>query len=99
VVEIHEKYNVTKLEFAAEYLPPPTRIADGFTAYVAWYRESAKEEWQRIGGLEYDEDTREAVLLGSVPATAFDFAVTAEPKPTVVSPSSDVVFAQRVQRP
>ena len=97
VADIKEKSNVTKVEFNAEHLPPPTRVAEGSTTYMAWYRESSHQAWQRIGGLDYDDGSRKAALLGSVPATAFDFEVTVEAEPTVASPSSDVVFAQRVQ--
>lgn len=97
VADIKAKNNVTNVDFSAEHLPPPTRIAEGSTTYMAWYRESSHQAWQRIGGLDYDEDSRKAALLGSVPATAFDFAVTVESESTVASPSPDVVFAQRVQ--
>lgn len=97
IADIKNQRNVTNVEFSAQYLPPPTRIVEGSKTYMAWYRENAQHTWQRIGGLDYDEDSREAALLGSVPATAFDFAVTVESELNVASPSSEVVFAQRVQ--
>lgn len=41
----------TKLEISAENLPPPGRVSDGMTVYVAWYRKDSSDKWQRMAGL------------------------------------------------
>lgn len=97
IADIKEQMGSTQIEFTASNLPPPGRVVQGARLYVAWFREDSKASWKRIGGLDYDDGDREGRLMGSVSAIAFDFAVTAEAAPDSVSPSADVVFAQRVK--
>jgi hypothetical protein len=96
VAAVHEEQHQTELEFEAKNLAPPERVSEGATAFVAWSRKSPDSVWARMGGLEYDSDSREAQLKGTVAETAFDFEITAEKSDGPASPSADVVFNQRV---
>ena len=96
VAAVHEDQHQTELEFEAKNLAPPDRVTEGATSYVAWSRKSSDAVWARMGGLQYDKDSREASLTGTVAETAFDFEVTAEKADGPASPSGDVVFTQRV---
>lgn len=93
---VHEDQHQTELVFEAKELPPPGRVSEGATDYVAWSRKSSDAVWARLGALQYDSDDREATLKGSVAEIAFDFEVTAEKTDGPASPSPDVVFNQRV---
>lgn len=95
--QVKKKQGQTMLELKAENLIPPERVHAGRAQYIAWYRSDARDEWNRIGTLEYDEDERQAKLAGSVPETAFDLQVSAEPAIPPNSPSSQVLFSQRVE--
>ncbi|HYO94478.1 MAG TPA: hypothetical protein VER33_08190 [Polyangiaceae bacterium] len=98
VADVREDQKVTQLEVSAENLPPPARISEGSEAYAVWYRKDVNAQWTRIGNLEYDADDREGKLVGSVPELAFDVEITAEPQGDPASPSSHVVFSQRVAK-
>ena len=77
-------------------LPPPDRVSGGATDYVAWSRKNSSAQWNRLGSLKYEAGDRGGIMKGSVSETSFNFAVTAEKAALAVSPSSDVVFQQRV---
>jgi len=96
VARVHEESASTQIQLTAENLAPPERVGGGAKAYVAWYRKDSHAKWQRISGLKYDEGSRKAKLEASAPETSFDFEVSAEADPAVESPSSDIVFHQRV---
>ena len=93
---IHEAQNQTELELEVKNLPPPHRIAEGGTDYVAWSRKNSDAVWTRVGAIKYEEGDRGGKMKGSVAETAFDFEVTAEKGAVAASPSADVVFQQRV---
>jgi hypothetical protein len=96
VADVNETQRQTQLEVEIENLAPAERVASGATSYVAWYRPSSKANWSRIGGVQLDADSRAGKLVGSVPETAFDFSVSAESTDAPASPSTDIVFAQRI---
>ncbi len=98
VADVHEAQNQTELEVEISNLAPPARISEGSSNYVAWFRKSSETVWARIGGINYDTDSRDGKLKGTVPEQAFDFEVTAEKSEAPASPSSDVVFSQRVAK-
>src|SRR5689334_2595084 len=70
--------HLSLVQLTVSKLRPPAEIADGATAYVAWYRRNAKSTWKRIAALEYDERAQTGTLKASTPEVAFDFEVSAE---------------------
>ncbi|HTV21341.1 MAG TPA: hypothetical protein VMG12_21790 [Polyangiaceae bacterium] len=94
--DVREDQHQTELRLEIENLPPADRVEAGDEHYVAWYRRDAKETWKRIAGLEYEGDSREAVLQTAVPETSFELWVTTEKDLDVVSPSPSIVFEQRI---
>ena len=98
VADVSADQAQTRLEMDVANLPPPERVAEKATTYIAWYRKDSKSTWSRVGGLKYDASDREGKLSGSVPETAFDLTLTAEASGEPASPSPDVVVAQRVEK-
>jgi len=92
----HAAQHLTNLELSVKELAPPGRVADGAQHYVAWFRKNSDTQWSRIGALDYETDARKGKLTGSVPELAFDFEVSAEDSRAPVSPSANIVLAQRV---
>lgn len=88
----------TEIDIRAAHLPPPTRVADKAVTYVIWQRKDSNQTWSRVGALSYDEEKLEGSFSGTIPEVAFDLSINAEKRVDVVSPSADVVFAQRVSR-
>jgi len=63
-----------------------------------WYRKSSGSQWQKLGSLAYDTDTRQAELLDvTVAETTFELIVSVESGDAVVSPSSVIVVSQPVE--
>lgn len=96
IATVHEAQHQTEVELEVKNLPPPDRITEGATDYVAWSRKNTSAQWTRLGSLKYESSDRGGMMKGSVPETSFDFALTAEKAALAASPSSDVVFEQRV---
>ena len=96
IAKVNDSTHHTEFELEVRNLPPPDRVMEGATDYVAWQRKSSSAVWARLGSLQYDSSDREGELKGSVPETSFDFQITAEKMALAASPSSDVVFSQRV---
>jgi hypothetical protein len=94
--KVSEDQHQTQLELEIDNLPPAERIDPESQHYVVWYRHDSSDTWNRIAGLDYEADSREAELHTAVPETSFDLWVTAEKDLDVASPSSNVVFEQRV---
>jgi len=94
--EVSEQQGQTQLTVAIKNLAPPDRVAPSSQHYVAWYRRGPDAIWTRVAALAYEEDTREATLVGSVPEKEFELEITAEPAVDVASPSPNVVFAQGI---
>lgn len=90
--------HLTTVQLTIAKLRPPAEVADGATAYVAWYRENAKKEWKRIAAIEYDAHARTGELNASTPEVAFDFEVSAETSDDVDAPSDALLFTQRVEK-
>jgi hypothetical protein len=98
VADVAADQGQTRLEMDITNLPPPGRINEKATAYLAWYRKDSSATWSRVGGLKYDEGDREGKISGSVPELAFDLSVTAENNDSPASPSPDVIVSQRVEK-
>jgi hypothetical protein len=96
IAKVHEAQHQTEVELEVKNLPPPERVIEGGTDYVAWSRKNADAIWNRVGSLKYEPSNREASLNGSVAEIAFEFRVTAEKASLPASPSDNVVFQQRV---
>jgi len=97
VADVSAEQGQTRLDLEITNLPPPGRVTEKATVYVAWYRKNPSAVWSRIGGLKYDDGDREGKIGGSVPEVAFDLSVTAETDDTPASPSPDVIVSQRVE--
>lgn len=96
--KIQRATHLTSIDLTMADLPPPGEVQDGATAYVAWYRASAKEEWKRIAPILYDEHARTGELHASAPEVAFDFEVSAEASDDADAPSEALLFTQRVEK-
>lgn len=96
VAKVNESQHQTTFELEVKNLPPPDRVSEGATDYVAWSRKNASAVWSRLGSLKYESGDRGGSMTGSVPETSFDFEMTAEKAALAASPSSDVVFTQHV---
>jgi hypothetical protein len=96
VATVNESQHQTTFELEVKNLPPPDRVAEGATDYVAWSRKNSSATWARLGSLKYESGDRGGSMSGSVPETAFDFQMSAEKAALAASPSTDVVFSQRV---
>jgi hypothetical protein len=97
VADVSAAQGQTRLDIDVTNLPPPGRVSEKATTYLAWYRKNSSATWSRVGGLKYDEGDREGKISGSVPEVAFDLTVTAEETEGPASPSPDVIIAQRVE--
>lgn len=98
IADVRENEQQTQLNVEIVNLPPPERVDQAATQYVAWYRKDSSQVWSRIAVLAYEAETREAKLASAVPATNFELEITAEAGPDVGSPSPTVVFSQLVAR-
>ncbi len=76
-------------------LPPPARLGDEYTTYVAWAKPREGEP-VAVGALDYAGDARRGTLSGTAPFRRFTFLVTAESSATPAAPSSLVVAEHRV---
>lgn len=56
VADVKKDQNQTLLEVEVKNLPPPERVADGSSAFVAWYRKGSSAQWARLASLKYDKD-------------------------------------------
>ena len=98
VADVRDNEHQTQLTVEIVNLPPPERVDQAATQYVAWYRKDSAQVWSRIAVLAYETDSREASLTSAVPATNFELEITAEAGPDVASPSPTVVFSQLVAK-
>ena len=78
-----------------EHLTPPSRLGDGLTTFVLWFR-NEQGRATMASRLEYEEDSRSARATATTFMTEFDVLVTAERSETVAEPSDNVIFRQRV---
>ena len=94
----NEDTKTTRLSLEVSFLQPPADLAPGGTGFVVWYRKSSGSQWQKLGSLAYDTDTRQAELLDvTVAETAFELIVSVESGDAAVSPSSVIVVSQPVE--
>lgn len=88
---------LTQLSISAENLPPPERVLAGSSAYIVWARQDANSDWLRIAKLDYDAKTREGkVEVATVPLTGFELTISAEQQDKPKSPSTTIVFTQKI---
>jgi hypothetical protein len=88
---------LTQLSISTENLPPPERVLPGSTSYVVWARQDSNSEWLRIAKLNYDPNSRKGgVESASVPLTGFELAISAEQTDKPKSPSTTIVFSQKI---
>jgi hypothetical protein len=88
---------LTQISIKAEHLAPPERLLAGSTAYIVWARKDSNNEWIRIAKLDYDAEARKgAVDVATVPLTGFELAISAEQQDMPKSPSTSIVFTQKI---
>lgn len=88
---------LTQIAIKAEHLAPPERLLAGTTAYVVWARQDANGDWYRIAKLDYDANGRKGeVQVATVPLTGFELAISAEKEDMPKSPSTTIVFTQKI---
>jgi hypothetical protein len=96
--EVKKDQGHTKLEFKAENLSPPERIVPGAQNYVIWARRNADQQWTRLGALDYSQGSRKGKFEATYADIKFELVITAEKGNHPPTPSTDVLFAQRVQK-
>lgn len=88
---------LTQISIKAEHLAPPERLLPGSTVYVVWARKDANGDWIRIAKLDYSPDSRKgAVDTATVPLTGFELAISAEQQAMPKSPSTTIIFTQKI---
>lgn len=88
---------LTQIAIKAEHLAPPERLLPGSTAYVVWARQDASGDWLRIAKVDYDPGSRKGVVeIATVPLTGFELAISAEKEDMPKSPSTTIVFTQKI---
>ena len=98
VAELKKDQGHTKLELKGENLTPPERIVPGGQNFVIWARRNADTQWTRLGALEYSKGSRKGKFEATYADIKFEVVVTAERGNHPPQPSTDVVFAQRVEK-
>ncbi len=88
--------NLTQISIKAEHLAPPERLLPGSNVYIVWARQG-DSEWIRIAKLNYSPDSRTgAVDTATVPLTGFELAISAENQPMPKTPSTTIIFSQKI---
>lgn len=88
---------LTQISIKTEHLAPPERLLPGSTAYVVWARTDSSDEWIRIAKLDYDASSRKGgVEVATVPLTGFELAISAEKQDMPKSPSTTIIFTQKI---
>jgi hypothetical protein len=88
---------LTQISIKTEHLAPPERLLPGSTAYIVWARTDSSDEWIRIAKLDYDAAGRKGgVEVATVPLTGFELAISAEKQDMPKSPSTTIVFTQKI---
>jgi hypothetical protein len=88
---------LTQISIKAEHLAPPERLLAGSTAYIVWARKDSNNEWIRIAKLDYDAESRKGTVdVATVPLTGFELAISAEQQDMPKSPSTSIVFTQKI---
>jgi hypothetical protein len=88
---------LTQITIKTEHLAPPERLLPGSTAYVVWARKDSSSDWIRIAKLDYDASSRQGgVEIATVPLTGFELAISAEQQDAPPSPSTTLVFTQKI---
>ena len=88
---------LTQISIKAEHLAPPERLLAGSTAYVVWARQDANGDWLRVAKVDYDPSSRKGVVeVATVPLTGFELAISAEKEDAPKSPSTTIIFSQKI---
>jgi len=88
---------LTQLSIKVEHLAPPERLLAGSTSYIVWARRDSNSEWLRIAKLDYDPSSRKGTVdVATVPLTGFELAISAEQQDMPKSPSTTLVFTQKI---
>lgn len=99
VANVEEAEHHTRVTIKVEHLAPPSRIHEAAKHYVVWHRKDSGSAWSRISSLKYSEGDRTGKIIeASVPETAFDLQVTAEEKPDVAAPSTNLLIEQHIAK-
>lgn len=77
------------------HMSPPERLGGGLTTYVMWFRD-ARGQSTKASVLEYEPNSRSARATATTPMTRFAVIITVERQGSVLEPSENVIFNQRV---
>ncbi len=83
------------VEIEMENLPPPNRVAQGFTTYVVWFAPTGRTPVVATT-LEYDEDDRTGFATATNATKTFDILITAERNAQATVPSQHNVARFRI---
>jgi hypothetical protein len=88
---------LTQISIKTEHLAPPERLLPGSSSYIVWARKDSNSDWIRIAKLDYDASNRKGgVEVATVPLTGFELAISAEQQDMPKSPSTMIVFTQKI---
>jgi hypothetical protein len=79
-----------------QHVVPPELLGAGLTTLVMWFRD-ARGQSTKASLLEFDPSSRTARATATTPMSTFALIITAERNGTVVEPSENVLFNQRVR--
>lgn len=87
----------TKVRVEVEHMAPPQRVSPGATTYVVWARAAGQAAPVNLGALKVDRNLK-GTLVTVTPLRNFEVFVTAEPSPTVTTPTSQHFLSASVER-
>lgn len=91
--------NNTRLKITVQHLARPEQISSGSKAIVVWAKPmTGAGEAQNLGVIRVDGDL-DGELATVTPHQDFELMITAEPYPTVTSPSGTALLSARIRRP
>jgi hypothetical protein len=86
----------TAVSVEVRHLAKPQRIESGATTYVVWARPLQYGDVQNLGALKIDDELK-GKLETVTPLQSFQLFITAEPAPTVSSPSGEPLLTANVR--
>ncbi len=83
------------IDLQVAHLPRPSQLSEQMAIYTVWIRPADGGQYYNVGRLRLADD-RTGSLNFVTPFSAYDLLVTAEAKPTEMSPSDQVVLRREV---
>lgn len=79
------------VDLTVAHLPRPSQLSEQMAIYTVWIQPAESGQYYNVGRLRLSDD-RTGNLVFTTPFSAYEMMVTAESKPTEMSPSDQVVL-------